>query len=174
MGTGIGVVASIKASGGSVATGSLTAGTVAAKGGLAKLGSLLGFSSPWGVVAWSAVLGGNWLLSKFLRRKPQIDVTTRESTPPNANVARRWIMGEQRRVSGKLCYASIVPPTSAAQAVKGSYKSNHFRMIFILSEGSIGDIKGIYLDDSKYIPLEKNGNILTPKFGYTHPQRGCY
>ena len=138
-------------------------------GVLAKVGKLFGFSSPWGVVAWGAVLGGNYLLSRFLRRKPKIDVTQRESTPTNEQVNRRWIMGKQRRVSGKLCYASIVPPTSAAQAVKGSYKSNHFRMIFILSEGSIGDIQGIYLDDSKYIPLEKNGNVLTPKFGYTLP-----
>ena len=148
-----------------------TGATVAAKGSLAKIGSLFGFSSPWGVVAWGAIIGGNWLLSKWLRRTPKIDVTRRESTPRDENVNRRYIMGKQRRVSGKLCYASIVPPTAAAQAIEGSYKSNHLRLIYILSEGAIGDLQGVYLDDSKYIPFDNggSGNVFTPKYGYTLP-----
>ena len=139
------------------------------KGGLAKLGNLFGFSSPWGAIAWGAIITGNILLNKFLRRTPKTDVTRRETTLPDEDVVRRWIVGLQRRVSGKLCYASIVPPTSAAQAIEGSYKSNHLRLIFILSEGAIGDVKGVYIDDSKYIPLTKTGNILTPTHGYTLP-----
>ena len=153
--------------------GGASAGT-AKVGTLAKLGKLFGFSSPWGVVAWGAVLGGSLLLSRFLRRgRPKIDVTTRESTPRDENVNRRWIMGKQRRVSGKLCYVSIIPPTSAAQAVKGSYKSNHLRLIYILSEGPIGDVKGIYLNDSKWIPVEhktgEDANVRLPVSGYTLP-----
>ena len=163
MGTAIGAAVGAKAAANPAAV------SIGLKGGLAKLGNLLGFSSPWGAAAWGAVLGGNWLLSKFLRRRPKTDVTRRESTLRDESVNRRYVMGKQRRVSGKLAYASIVPPTSAAQAVKGSYKSNHFRMIFVLSEGAIGDLKGLYLDDSKYIPLTKNGNVFTPTAGYGIP-----
>ena len=132
----------------------------------ATLGKAFGITSPWGIVAWGATIGANLLLSKYLRPKQKID-RRRESTPRDEDIKRRWIMGKQRRVSGKLCFASIVPPTDAANALGGEgYKKNHLRLIYVLSEGPIGDIKGVYLDDSKHVPMEKTGNVLTPKYGY--------
>ena len=127
------------------------------------LGKAFGITTPWGAVAWGATIASSILLSKFLRPKAQ-EAPTRESRPLEEEVNRRWILGKRRRVTGKLVYASIVEPTSSAKAIPGSYKDNHLRLIYVLSEGAIGDIKGVYIDDSKYVAL--SGTPKTPTVGY--------
>ena len=100
----------------------------------------------------AAQSGVNWLWSKAFPPDPP-EAPKRSQVLKSKRQSARWIHGEKFKTEGKLVYRSTIPPKS--RGTGGTYKDNHFRMFFVVSEGSLGELHQIEIEDHGLIDLEK-------------------
>ena len=158
----------------------------AAAGAAVATGSTLAAAAASAGITMAVQLGAagvSWLWKKAFPPPPP-EAPKRSEVVKSVRTAARFVHGERVKTAGKLVYRTVVPappkrevtdpdaprfPFADRNRLVG-YDFNHYRQIFVVSEGSLSDLYEIEIEKHGLIPLEKvteNGNT------YYEPPEGA-
>ena len=137
------------------------------------------------------VAGVSWLWKK-IRKPPPPEAPKRSEIVKSKRTAARFVHGDRFKTAGKLVYRTVVPgkhrtfmtadvSKATAAGVSASdareyvgkrvgYNFNHYRQIFVVSEGKLSELHAIEMEKHGIIPL---GKVTEADNEYYEPADGA-